>query len=392
MLSEPMALKRSALRLATRTSWASADRECALAAVMVAQRWHVSGSDLDADSQRDLIALGIRVSHGHAAGNVPANARLLIYSAAVPAENCERRRAEQLGIESVSYAEMLGRIAADRQTLAVAGTHGKSTVTAMTAEILIRAGLDPTVMCGASPVLESSGRLGHTGGRFGRGKIALLEACEYRENFRNLRPNVAALLNIEHDHFDCFPTFDALKAAFLRFVESIAADGRLIVSADCPRAGEIAGASGRALATFGLSRDADWRVVHLEQSRGRYRFELVRHGRPLTHVSLAVPGRHNVLNALAAAAIARYCGASVQQIAQGLALFRGLHRRLQARGHWADAAWIDDYAHHPTRSIRHAGGSAANVPRAAAGVRISAASGLAAGSLTRRTGHQFAQC
>ncbi len=315
---------------------------------MVAQRWQVSGSDLDADSQRDLIALGIRVAHGHAAGNVPANTRLLIYSAAVPAENSELRRAQQLGIETVSYAEMLGRITANCQSLAVAGTHGKSTVTAMTAEILIRACLDPTVVCGAAPVLESSGKLGHTGGRRGRGIIALVEACEYRGNFLHLRPTWQRYLNIEPDHFDCFPTSKALADAFSSFVNNIPEDGRLIVSEACPRSREIAAASARSVATFGLSPSSDWRAANLKHSRGRYRFDLVRHGRRLTHISLAVPGQHNVLNALAAAAIARHCGASIQQIVEGLALFRGLSRRLQTRGRWADAAWIDDYAHHPT--------------------------------------------
>ena len=297
---------------------------------------------------REFSQQGVTVFHGHAAGNVPPDAQLLIYSAAVPAENSERHRAEQLGIPSYSYAEMLGQITADRRTVAVAGTHGKSTVTAMTAEILIRAGLDPTVICGAAPVLENGCGLDHTGGHYGRGKIALVEACEYRENFQHLRPNIAAILNIDPDHFDCFPTSDDLLSAFARFAQNVSEDGRLIVSHACSRAREIANASGRQFATFGLSSTADWRAANLEHSRGRYRFELVRHGRRLTQISLAVAGRHNVLNALAAAAMARHCGVSIQQIAQGLALFHGLQRRLQARGRWAEATWIDDYAHHPT--------------------------------------------
>lgn len=348
MLVAPIALKLSSSPGRAHFVGIGGSGMRALAAVMSAQGWRVSGSDLEAGAQSDLATLGVRVSHGHSATNVTANTQLLIYSAAVPAENAERRRAVQLGIPTLSYAEMLGRITANRCTLAVAGTHGKSTVTAMAGEILIRAALDPTIICGAAPVLHQSGGLGHTGGHHGRGKIALVEACEYRGNFLHLRPNVAALLNIEPDHFDAFPTSKSLSDAFAGFLANAPEDGRLIVSEECARAKETAAASGRSMATFGFSRNADWRAGNLEHSRGRYRFDLVRHGRRLTHISLAVPGRHNVLNALAAAALTRHCGASVQQIAQGLALFRGLQRRLQARGRWGEASWIDDYAHHPT--------------------------------------------
>ena len=280
---------------------------------------------------------------------------MVICSDAVPADNPERKRAEELGITVHSYAEMLGEIAATNssagepvRTLAVAGTHGKSTVTAMAAEILIRAGLDPTVICGAAPMTITANGLGGAGGRNGHGNLALVEACEYRENFLNLKPDVAVITNIEPDHFDYFRSTEQLTEAFAKFAQQISSDGLIIAGHESATAKTIAAQSGRQMTTFGLSREADWQATKLENSRGRYRFDLVRHGRRLTTITLSTPGRHNVLNALAAATLARHCGASVQQISHGLAAFGGLRRRLEIRARFNGVPWVDDYAHHPT--------------------------------------------
>ncbi|HTQ38274.1 MAG TPA: Mur ligase family protein [Pirellulales bacterium] len=361
----------------------------ALATVLAERGWKISGSDLQPDAAAGLMERGVRVLVGHASSNVPADAELLIYSDAVPADNPERLLARQRDIPERSYAQMLGTVAAEfqlggGQVMAVAGTHGKSTVTAMTAEILIRAGLDPTVVCGAaalnggvqeeaSPSIGRSNSLpginvthpgasgihsggncnaaqniGETGGRHGDGKLMLVEACEYRENFLHLRPNVAALLNVEPDHFDYYRTPAQLHEAILQFVRQIVDDGWIMASHECGVAQKIAAAAGRRAATFGFSRAADWRATNLEHRLGRYRFDLVRHDKKLAHVTLGVTGRHHVLNAVAAAGMARHCGVSAQQIAQGLAAFRGLKRRLEVRGRWGGVPWVDDYAHHPT--------------------------------------------
>jgi UDP-N-acetylmuramate--alanine ligase len=326
----------------------------ALASVLIEQGWTISGSDLHPDDAEGLIARGVRVFGDHAASNVPPNAEVVVYSDAVPADNPERRRAEEPGIRTRSYAQMLGEItsqhdsSATMRTLAVAGTHGKSTVTAMAAEILICAGLDPTVICGASPIARHENAIAETGGRNGSGDIALVEACEYRENFLHLAPEAAAILNIEPDHFDYYRSTDQLTEAFAKFASGVSPAGLIIAGADSHRAVSVAKASGRAMTTFGLSADADWRATKVQQNRGRYRFELVCHDRLLTTVTLAIPGRHNVLNALAAAALARHCEVSSQQIAQGLTVFRGLKRRLEIRGRWHGAPWVDDYAHHPS--------------------------------------------
>jgi len=324
----------------------------ALATVLLEQSWTISGSDLRPEDAEGLIARGVRVFGDHASSNVPADAEVVIYSDAIPADNPERRKAEALGIPAYSYAQMLGEItsssSAPMRTLAIAGTHGKSTVTAMAAEILIRAGLDPTVICGASPIARHENGTAETGGRNGKGDIALVEACEYRENFLHLAPEAAAILNIEPDHFDYYRSTEQLTAAFEKFASQVSPTGLLIVGSESSRAASIAKATDRNVTTFGLSADADWRATNLQQNRGRYRFELMRHGRLLTTVTLAIPGRHNVLNALAAAALTRHCGVSSQQIAQGLAFFAGLKRRLESRGRWHRTPWVDDYAHHPT--------------------------------------------
>ena len=345
----------------------------ALATVLMQRGWTVTGSDLQPAAAHKLIARGAKVASDHSADHVPGGATLVIYSEAIPAENVERKRAEQLGIPTCSYAQMLGQITASKslaggeiaaepvKTLAVAGTHGKSTVTAMAAQILIRAALDPTVICGAAEVTPSRGGIGATGGRNGNGPFTLIEACEYRDNFLELTPDVAVLLNVEPDHFDYFRTSEQLSASFAKFVERVPEDGFLIAGHDNHLAHTIAVQSDRKMTTFGIEDGVDWQATKLEHSRGRYRFDIVRHGSRLTTISLTVPGRHNVLNALAAAALARRCGASAQQIAQGLAAFRGLKRRLEVRSRFGTVPWVDDYAHHPTEVGSGARSGAADV-------------------------------
>ncbi|MCC7083771.1 MAG: UDP-N-acetylmuramate--L-alanine ligase [Pirellulales bacterium] len=325
----------------------------AMASVFHQLGWAISGSDARRATLCELTPLAAAIELGHQASHLPKGAQLLIYSDAVPPDNPERAYAEQLAIPTFSYAQMLGHLSRQQQTIAVAGTHGKSTVTSMIAEILASAAFDPTVVCGAEPRNRSddptcNAAIGRFGGRHGRGPLAVVEACEYRENFLHLSPNVAVVLNVEPDHFDYYPTRSQLIAAVERFIARTPENGLVVASADCPVAKSLAGASGRYVTSFGFARDADWRATNLEHTRGRYRFDLVRSAKKLARVALSVPGRHNVANALAAAAVARHQGVSAQHIVQGLAAFRGLKRRLDARATMGEITWIDDYAHHPT--------------------------------------------
>ena len=174
---------------------------------------------------------------------------------------CERR---ELGIETLSYPQVLGRLFEDTSGAAIAGTHGKSTTTAMAGEILATAGLDPTVICGAAPLGRTSG------GRLGRGRWLVAEACEYRANFRFLKPQLGVVLGIEADHFDCFSSKRELEAAFAEFAQALPADGMLLLRADCPATRRATANITCAYETFGLTAMATWRATELRERRGLY--------------------------------------------------------------------------------------------------------------------------
>jgi len=313
-----------------------------LAEVLLGWGWELSGSDCDAGPAEFLAAEGVRICAGHAASHVPEQTELVIHSDAIPADNPERLRADELRIPTCSYFQMLGRLMASRQGIAVAGTHGKSTTAAMLAEMLVRAGLDPTVVFGAAPLGRNSG------GRPGRSELMVAEACEYRANFLHLRPQHAVILAIEPDHFDCFDTREQLESAFSRFAASLPAHGLLLVPHGCPAAARAVAASRCRIETFGLDPAADWSARDVAGKRARYSFAVFHRGHYLCDAPLRVPGKHNVANALAAAALAWANGVPPEQITSGLGWFRGLHRRLEAVGSWRGVVLIDDYAHHPT--------------------------------------------
>jgi UDP-N-acetylmuramate--alanine ligase len=313
-----------------------------LADVLRGFGWRVTGSDNDPHAVLDLRRRGLQVSTGHAADHLRPTTDLVIYSDAVASHNPERRRAAALGIPALSYAQALGRIMQGSCGLAVAGTHGKSSTTLMAARILIDAGLAPTVVAGATPLTARSG------GRAGRGDFTLVEACEYRRNFLHLRPQSAAILNVEPDHFDCYSSFAEVEDAFARFAASLPPHGLLVFRQDCAVTGRVARQAGCPAETFGFGRGADWRAKNLRSCRGRYRFCLVRRGRAMAQITLRVPGRHNVLNALAAGALSFAAGADGRSIERGLNRFGGVRRRLELVGKRSGIVFLDDYAHHPT--------------------------------------------
>lgn len=313
-----------------------------LAEVLLGWGWQLNGSDLAPESLDHLAARGVRIHKAHAANQVPPDADLVIASDAIPPENPELAEARRLGIPVLSYFQALGRIMAGHQGVAIAGTHGKSTTTAMLAHLLVAAGLDPTVVCGAVP-------LGHqTGGRPGRSPLMLAEACEYRANFLHLGPRKAAILGIEPDHFDCYPTQERLLDAFTQFAALLPNDGLLVARHECRATRQVTGGLRCQVETFGWDPQATWSAQGLAEQHGRYRFEILHHQQSFCRVCLQVPGRHNVLNALAAAALAQAHGLASDAIATGLDSFRGVHRRLESRGEWRGVSLLDDYAHHPT--------------------------------------------
>jgi len=314
----------------------------ALAEVLLDHQWRLSGSDREIDSLRKSVASAARIHAGHDPCHVSGDCDLVIHSAAVPADNVERRRAAQCAIPLLSYPRALARIANAGRALAIAGTHGKSTAVAMTDEVLRAAGLDPTVIGGGVV-------LGHeTGGRAGRDNLALIEACEYRRHFLRLRPAAAVILGVELDHVDCYHSTDELQKAFAQFAGRVQQDGLLIARYDCRNTQAALAAARCRYETFGIDTAADWSADDLRHDAGRWSFQLLHRGRPHGRVKLRVAGRHNVCNALAAAALGHWCGAGYGDIVSALDLFPGLKRRLESIGTIDGIAWIDDYAHHPT--------------------------------------------
>jgi UDP-N-acetylmuramate--alanine ligase len=310
-----------------------------LADLLAAAGWQVSGSDVALDPS---LVGRFQVRAGHHADVVDPSLDLVVHSDAVAADNPELVRAHALQVPCRSYPQMLGELMASRKGLAVAGTHGKSTTAAMAAEILATEGLDPTVVYGARDVD------GRSGGRLGTSRWMIAEACEYRANFKALSPQMAVVLNIEHDHFDCFTTPEHVEAAFAEFAARVPPDGLVLYAAECPRTRRAMRDLDCVGETFGLSPSATWQARNLRERRGFYSFRIRARERLICDVALRVPGRHNVYNALAAAALASHCGATGRAIHEGLERFAGLQRRIETLVDTPDLAVVDDYAHHPT--------------------------------------------
>ncbi|MBN2022956.1 MAG: UDP-N-acetylmuramate--L-alanine ligase [Pirellulales bacterium] len=316
-----------------------------LARVLLERGCVLSGSDLAPEGAAAFASEGVPLYRGHVAGHVRPDVQLVVFSDAVGHDNPELAEARRREIPAKSYFDVAGQLTAEGRALAVAGTHGKSTTTAMAAHVLVDAGLDPTVLCGAAPRGRSDG------GRAGSGRLVVVEACEYRENFLKLHPAHAVLLGVEPDHFDCFDTSDALNEAFGRFVARLPAEGLLLAAGHCPVTQYLAAGAACPVETFGLlgaDEPADWTARIVDHRLGRYRFVLARWGEELCEVALRMPGVHNVRNATAAAALAWHSGVAPARIARSLGAFAGLHRRQEIVGVRSGVVYVDDYAHHPT--------------------------------------------
>ena len=313
-----------------------------LAGVLLNRGWEVAGSDPAADSVQYLSAAGATIHSHHSAGHLSELTDLVIHSDAVGSSNPELERAGRLHIPVMSYFQVLGQMMQSKRGVAIAGTHGKSTVSAMTAELLVAANLNPTVVYGAES-LDGRG-----GGHSGRDDLMLVEACEYRANFLHLRPLYAVITGIEPDHFDCYRSGRELEHAFALFVRNVPPEGLVLARCDCPATRRATSGLRCRVKTFGLHLWADWSAEILDCRNARYAFQIRCHGRKFALVKLRVPGRHNVLNALAAAAMACQNGVAGETVAKALRHFQGLRRRLEEVGSWRGVLLLDDYAHHPT--------------------------------------------
>ncbi len=309
----------------------------AIARILVWSGHSVSGSDSSQSVVlEDLRSAGVSAYSPHRQDLV-AGSDVVVYSAAVPADNPELVAARDAGIPVISRAQAQALLLTDFRTVAIAGTHGKTTTSAMAAAVLETAGLDPTYMVGA----DIAGR--GSGARLGNGQFAVVEADEAYGAFLELRPAVAVLLNVDVDHLDYYGTFESLKVAFLEFISS--SSERVVVCCDDPIAMSLASLLDPM--TFGLDETADVRARNLELGSDGSSFDLTLRDEVVGVVRLFAPGIHKVQNALAAAAACWSLGVSPDDIASGLSTFPGLARRFERKNMFGGTHLIDDYAHLP---------------------------------------------
>ena len=314
----------------------------ALAHALVDMGYRVSGSDRgDGPVLAGLRQAGIEAYVGHAAEHV-FDTDVVVYTTAIAADNPEIQAARALGKKVFHRSELLAWLMRGRQAVAVTGTHGKTTTSAMVGVILEHAGLDPTVFVG--------GLVNNWGGnyRLGRGPHIVFEACESDGSFLRYRCANQVITGIEDDHLDQHKSSAALDEAFAAFLESADPNGFVTWYGDCPRLARLMPRTRARLIRYGEADGADYAALEIELAGTETRYRLVRGGKPAETVRLHLPGRHNVLNSLAAIATAEALGVEFAAIAEALADFRGTGRRFELLGRCSDTAVYDDYAHHPT--------------------------------------------
>lgn len=319
-----------------------------IAEVLINLDFEVSGSDLQPSaSVQRLRGLGAAVHIGHAADHL-GNADVVVVSGAVPEDNPEVAAARERRIPVIARAEMLGELMRFRQGIAVAGTHGKTTTTSLVATLLAEGALDPTFIVGG--LVNAFG----TGARLGKGRYLVAEADESDGSFLKLQPVISVVTNIDRDHLDAYQgSFDQLQRAFLEFLHHLPFFGVAVLCIDDAHVAELVPDVGRAVVTYGLDEQADVRATGVSQEGRRMHFDLWLPGASDARaVSLAQPGRHNVLNALGAAAVASEIGISAGAIVRGLEGFGGIGRRFAEIGRLDIAGntvlAFEDYGHHPT--------------------------------------------
>jgi UDP-N-acetylmuramate--alanine ligase len=302
--------------------------------------YEVSGSDSkESEITRRLRASGIRVKLGHAAAHAKG-AQVVVVSSAVAADNPEVAYAKRAGVPIVLRAQMLAELGRMKKTITVAGSHGKTTTTSMVSMALHAAGARPTMIIG--------GQLKNIGSnvRLGVGDYLVAEADESDGSFLYLSPLAAIVTNVDNDHLDYHKTMDNLKRAFVDHLKRLPFYGAAVLCADDPTLASLIPRVGRPVVTYGFGA-ADWRAVDVKLSKDRSTFWAVNKKRK-ARISLQVPGKHNVLNALGAFAAGAFLGQDLKKLARGLSDFRGVGRRLDRLGAAGGVEFVDDYGHHPT--------------------------------------------
>jgi UDP-N-acetylmuramate--alanine ligase len=315
---------------------------CPLAEILHNKGYTLQGSDNNESSIVDRIRkMGIKVMMGQRAENIEG-AEMVVYSAAISKENPELTAAMESGIPTFQRAELLGEVSRQfSNCIGICGTHGKTTVTSLTVQTMIEAGLDPSAVIGGKlPLTNSYGRVGNT-------ETIVMESCEYQDTFLKMSPDVAVILNIDEDHLEYFKTMENLILSFTKFAES--ATKAVIYNGDDENTLKaIKDIKGKEMISFGFKDTNDYYSENIEEYKGAFtKFDIMYKGEKLGSVELSIPGIHNVLNALAAVASAIYSGAEFNDCIKGLQEFKGAGRRFEDLGTYNGIDFVDDYAHHP---------------------------------------------
>jgi UDP-N-acetylmuramate--alanine ligase len=315
-----------------------------IAEILINQGFHVTGSDMSKSENTEYLEnLGAKVYIGHNAENV-ADAEVVVYSSAVkPKDNPETLYALENNVPLIRRAEMLSEVSRLNYCLAISGTHGKTTTTSMVSLILIKAGIDPTVLVG--------GRLkdfGGTNARLGKGQWTILEADEFDRSFLQLSPTIAVINNIEAEHLDIYKDIEDIKNTFLEFGNKVPFYGFVALGLDDSRNREIMSSINKKVVTYGLSRHCDVRADKITYDEKFTEFDVFENNSLLGRIKINIPGNHNVKNALAAITVALGMDIEFSVIKEGLEDFHGVMRRFEHKGTYKGAIVIDDYAHHPS--------------------------------------------
>ncbi len=313
-----------------------------LAEVLFGAGLNITGSDMnDGPTVAHLRSLGIHVDIGHRAENL-TGVDYIIRTAAAREDNPEICAAREMGIPVFERAQAWGHIMRTyRNAVCISGTHGKTTATSMCTHILMEAQKDPTVMIGGTlPLL-------HAGHRVGKGDTIVLESCEYYNSFLSFFPTVAVILDIEEDHMDFFHDLGEIEHSFRQFAELVPERGYVVANGDDQNTMDTVRGTKKHLVTFGFGEENTIRAVEWQQEGSCQSFDILWNGAHFTHVELTVPGRHNVMNALAAAAACMVLGIDGDAVSRGLFGFCGAGRRFEFKGKVNGAHVYDDYAHHP---------------------------------------------
>lgn len=313
-----------------------------LAQILHAKGYYLTGSDNnETDTLQMVREMGIPVTLGQRAENIQG-ADLIVHTAAIMADNPELIAARASGVPTIERSVLLGEITAHYSSaVCISGTHGKTTTTSMTTQILLDAGIDPTCVIGGKlPAIHGSGRVG-------KSPVMVCEACEFVDTFLKLYPDIAVILNIDADHLDYFKTMENLIASFRKFAEK--ATKVLIVNGDDLNTQKAVSGLDKHILTFGYAPTNDYypkNIVHVDGVT--LSFDLCRKEEVLTRITLHIPGDHNILNAIAACVASHEAGATWEQCAAGLNAFHGAQRRFEVLGKIGGITVADDYGHHPT--------------------------------------------